>query len=60
MSYLNVSAHLRPKYLAGFRVLLAKCVPENQIDNTLLLLEKHELIHLNKREVVYSPLLVGN
>lgn len=60
MPYLNVFAERRPKFIASFEALLERCVPKEEVRESLDLLIKHQLIQLNKREIIYSPQLLGN
>ena len=60
MPYLNVVAERRPKFIASFEVLLERCVPKEEVRESFNLLIKHQLIQLNKREIIYSPQLLGN
>ena len=58
MPYLNVVAERRPKFIASFEVLLERCVPKEEVRESFNLLIKHQLIQLNKREIIYSPQLL--
>jgi polyhydroxyalkanoate synthesis regulator phasin len=60
MPFLNVAPEKRPKYVASFEVILEKCLPKEQVSEALQLLIKYQLITLNKREIIYSPQLLGN
>ena len=60
MPFLNTTNDARPKYLAGFTVLLERCLPKAQIEEALFLLQKYDLIQIDKRQVIYSPTLLGN
>jgi len=60
MPYLNSVPEKRPKYIASFEVLLGKCIPKEQISETLRLLLKYQLITLDKRKIIYSTQLLGN
>ncbi|MFM2331194.1 MAG: hypothetical protein RIQ74_14 [Pseudomonadota bacterium] len=55
---LNVAAHLRPKYVAGFTLLLKQNFPEQNAENLLDLLEQNQWLKLNQREIEYSPKLL--
>ena len=60
MPFLNTTNYARPKYLAGFTVLLERYLPKAQIEEALFLLQKYDLIQIDKRQVIYSPTLLGN
>lgn len=57
---LNLSHGLKPKYIAGFSVLLEQLFPQLPLETSLSILEKNELIQINNRKVTYSPVLLGS
>ena len=55
---LNVAAHLRPKYVAGFTLLLKQNFPEQNAEDLLNRLEHNQWLKVNQREIEYSPRLL--
>ena len=55
---LNVARHLRPKYLAGFKVLLKQQFPDYSIEDVLDHFTKNQWIQIEERLVHYSPKLL--
>ena len=58
---MDVNNHTPPKSLSGFTSILKRCLPEDDVINSLELLRKYRLIEVNsKRQVSYNPILLTN
>lgn len=55
---LNVASHLRPKYLAGFTLLLQQKFPHLPVDDLLSQLADQAWITIDQRTIHYSPRLL--
>lgn len=61
LAHIEVNNHTPPKSLTGFTSVLKRCLPENEVVNSLELLKKYGLIEVNsKRQVSYNPILLTN